>query len=36
MCHCEEPVQFGDVAQMLISLLLSNEHYEHYEPIIKI
>jgi len=33
MCHCEEPVQFGDVMQMLISLWLSNEHYE---PIIKI
>ncbi len=32
-CHCEEPVHFGDVTQTLISLLLSNEHYE---PIIKI
>jgi len=28
MCHCEEPVHFGDVTQMLISLSLSNEHYE--------
>jgi len=33
MCHCEEPVHFGDVTQTLISLWLSNEHYE---PIIKI
>ena len=28
MCHCEEPVHFGDVTQTLISLRLSNEHYE--------
>jgi hypothetical protein len=28
MCHCKEPVHFGDVTQMLISLSLSNEHYE--------
>jgi hypothetical protein len=33
MCHCEEPVHFGDVTQMLISLRLSNEHYE---PIIQV
>jgi hypothetical protein len=33
MCHREEPVHFGDVMQTLISLWLSNEHYE---PIIKV
>jgi hypothetical protein len=33
MCHCEEPVHYGDLSQMVINLWLSNEHYE---PIIKI
>jgi hypothetical protein len=33
MGHCEEPVHFGDVTQMVINLWLSNEHYE---PIIQV
>jgi hypothetical protein len=33
MCHCEEPLVFGDLSQTVINLWLSNEHYE---PIIKI
>jgi len=33
MCHCEEPVHYGDLSQTVINLWLSNEHYE---PIIKI
>jgi hypothetical protein len=33
MCHCEEPLVFGDFSQTVIILWLSNEHYE---PRIKI
>jgi hypothetical protein len=33
MCHCEEPLVFGDLSQTVINLWLSNEQYE---PIIKI
>jgi len=33
MCHCEEPLVFGDLSQTVINLWLSNEHYE---PIVKI
>jgi hypothetical protein len=33
MCHCKEPLVFGDLSQTVINLWLSNEHYE---PIIKI
>ena len=33
MCHCEEPLVFGDLSQTVINLWLSNEHYE---PTIKI
>ncbi len=33
MCHCEEPLVFGDFSQTVIILWLSNEHYE---PMIKI
>jgi hypothetical protein len=33
MYHCEEPVVYGEVTQMVINLWLSNEHYE---PIFKI
>jgi hypothetical protein len=32
MCHCEEPMVFGDLSQMVINLWFSNEH----SPIIKI
>jgi len=29
MYHCEEPVVYGEVTQMVINLWLSNEHFEH-------